>query len=158
MGEDCVLCVSTSERLPFQDDVFDAVTSVCVFEHLYDDALAFLEIFRVLKSGGQLLATVDSLESPFVSERHRQWHRKSSYCNQFYSDKTLTEKLRTAGFANVSAHYIMGSRLAVYWEILNERTGPFSLILAPLFYPIIHLSEGHHRDSGYKIFVQAQKP
>lgn len=45
------------EKIPFQNELFDAVTALDVLEHV-DDSKALIEINRVLKKGGILIATV----------------------------------------------------------------------------------------------------
>ena len=47
-------------RLPFPDDTFDRIIASEVLEHVPDDQVALDEIFRVLKPGGTLAATVPS--------------------------------------------------------------------------------------------------
>ena len=46
--------VVDAHRLPFQDDTFDFVYSLAVFEHLHSPWIAAGEIWRVLKPGGQV--------------------------------------------------------------------------------------------------------
>jgi 2-polyprenyl-3-methyl-5-hydroxy-6-metoxy-1,4-benzoquinol methylase len=48
----------SSERLPFDDGVFDFVMSSDVIEHLLDPSYAIDEIFRVLNPKGRLLISV----------------------------------------------------------------------------------------------------
>ena len=47
------------ERLPFQDDFFDVVTALAVFEHIEPRNLVGLhkEIYRILKPGGMYIMT-----------------------------------------------------------------------------------------------------
>lgn len=47
-----------SERLPYQNNYFDLVLCMEVFEHLFDLSLLISEIKRVLKKGGHVYATV----------------------------------------------------------------------------------------------------
>ena len=147
----------TAEKMSFKDGTFDKVVSVCVFEHLYNDVDAFKEFHRVLNEKGILLATVDSLSSPYVTEQHKKWHMHACYCKQLYDAVSITEKLKRSGFKDVEAYYIMGSRISVCWEIMIERMGVFSFFLLPIFYPSILLSERKPRKSGYKIFIKAMK-
>jgi SAM-dependent methyltransferase len=148
---------ATAEKMPFNDKSFDKIVSVCVFEHLYDDLAAFREFHRVLSDKGIVLATVDSLNSPYVSKEHIEWHMSACYCKQLYTIEGITDKLKAAGFGKVEAFYIMGSRVSVFWEILMEKTGVFAFILLPIFWPLIMVLEGGEKKSGYKIFVKAAK-
>jgi SAM-dependent methyltransferase len=148
---------ATAESLTFDDGSFDTLVSVCVFEHLYDDVKAFREFHRVLNTNGVLLATVDSLNSPYVSDKHKRWHMHACYCKQLYDTKSIREKLTLAGFKKIEAHYIMGDGISVFWEKLMERIGVFAFVLLPFFFPAIMLLEGGPKKSGYKIFVRAEK-
>jgi SAM-dependent methyltransferase len=56
--------IGVAEELPFNDDVFDAVFSVAVLEHVRDPFRAAKEISRVLKPGGKLFCSVPFLQ-PF---------------------------------------------------------------------------------------------
>ena len=58
--------VGTVEALPFASESFNLVTANVVVEHLEHPALAFAEIFRVLKSGGCFMFRTPSARSYFV--------------------------------------------------------------------------------------------
>ena len=47
-----------SERLEFQDELFDVVCSTEVLEHLVDPEVALAELYRVCKKGGKLIVSV----------------------------------------------------------------------------------------------------
>lgn len=47
-----------SERFPFDDGAFDGAVCIEVLEHLYDPKFTVSEIYRVLKPGGLLVASV----------------------------------------------------------------------------------------------------
>lgn len=53
------------EALPFRDGVFDAVVCIGVVMHVLDDAMALRELSRVLRPGGRLVLSFNSLLSPF---------------------------------------------------------------------------------------------
>lgn len=147
----------TAEELGFQPGSFDRVVSVCVFEHLFNDKKAFEEIYRVLKPGGVLSATVDSLVHPSIPVSFIENHKTTCYCNQLYTKESIAEKLKDAGFSAVDAYYIMGSTISVKWEMLTEKAGVFAYFLIPLIYPFVLVSEGGKKKHGYKLAVKATK-
>ncbi|MBN2701856.1 MAG: class I SAM-dependent methyltransferase [Methylohalobius sp. ZOD2] len=65
--------VGINEKLPFQDETFDAVFSLAVLEHVKDPFRCAKEIARVLKKGGTLYCVV-----PFLQPLH-------GYPNHFYN-------------------------------------------------------------------------
>ncbi len=54
--------VCDAQRLPFEDDQFDVVLALGLYDHVPDLTLALREAHRVLTSGGRLLASVGGLE------------------------------------------------------------------------------------------------
>jgi SAM-dependent methyltransferase len=84
--------ISDGHNLCFADGQFDIVTSIAVFEHLYDPFAAAREIFRVLKPGGALVGGAAFLE-PF----HAQ-----SYFHMTHLG--ITEVLRQAGFSAIAVY------------------------------------------------------
>jgi ubiquinone/menaquinone biosynthesis C-methylase UbiE len=154
----CSFKLENAENMSFEINSFDKIISVCVFEHMYNDGKAFSEMFRVLKPGGKLSATIDSLNSKFISEDFRAKHIKECYCAQMYSIDSITNKLMQAGFTNIKAHYIIGGRLGVFYEKSLERFGAIAYLLLLPFYPVILIMENKFKQSGYKIYVTAIKP
>jgi SAM-dependent methyltransferase len=101
--------IADAAELPFDDDSFDLVLCIEVFEHLFSPDRAAAEIFRVLRPGGQLVASVPnaaywrlranllvgvwdelSLERPWRDPHIR-----------FFTVPTLERMLRCAGFGRV---------------------------------------------------------
>jgi 2-polyprenyl-3-methyl-5-hydroxy-6-metoxy-1,4-benzoquinol methylase len=50
-----------NEKIDFPDDMFDAVTSIAVIEHVFDPYYVVSEIHRVLKSGGVFVVEVPNI-------------------------------------------------------------------------------------------------
>lgn len=59
--------VADAHRLPFRDEVFDAVVSFNTFEHLQNPFIAAKEILRVLKPGGKVV-----IHTAFLQPLHEQ--------------------------------------------------------------------------------------
>jgi SAM-dependent methyltransferase len=57
--------VATNQSIPFQDEVFDAVLSLNVLEHVTDPFQSASELVRVLKPGGRIYCVV-----PFLQPEH----------------------------------------------------------------------------------------
>ncbi len=62
---------SDARRLPFHDGTFDTVTSICVLEHIPEDGdrEAMQEIYRVLRSGGIAVITLEAADATRESWR-----------------------------------------------------------------------------------------
>jgi len=54
--------VFDGRELPIQDEAVDGIISTAVLEHVEDPIQLVLEMFRILKEGGQLLVTVPFIE------------------------------------------------------------------------------------------------
>ncbi len=112
-------------RLPFPDGTFDRIIASEVLEHVTDDQVALEEIFRVLKPGGTLAATVPSwlpeqvcwalsneYHAPFVEGGHVR----------IYSEPKLRARMRTAGLRPGAAHHAHALHSPYWW--LKCAVGP----------------------------------
>lgn len=112
-------------RLPFADDTFDRIIASEVLEHVADDQVALDEVFRVLKPGGTLAATVPSwlpekicwalseeYHAPFVEGGHVR----------IYSEPVLRSRMRRAGLRPGRAHHAHALHSPYWW--LKCAVGP----------------------------------
>ncbi len=65
--------IAVGEQLPFNDEVFDAVHTNAVLEHVKDPFACAREIMRVLKPGGDLMCCVPFLE-PYHGYPHHYYN------------------------------------------------------------------------------------
>lgn len=89
-------------NMPFPDGYFDIVLAFSTLEHIPDPAArdrAFLEVTRVLKSGGYAIITVPNLFSTFYfAHRRNQRQNRSDYgYSHLYSPWALKRQLQRAG-------------------------------------------------------------
>ncbi len=92
--------MGVGEKLPFKDDMFDAVLSLSVLEHVKDPFQCAKEIARVLKPGGVLICSV-----PFLQPYH-------GYPHHYYN-------MTTQGIQNLFASYLEIDKVVV-----NENESP----------------------------------
>jgi SAM-dependent methyltransferase len=62
------------EQIPFEDARFDLITCLDVLEHVEDDRVGLLELKRVTKPGGWLLATVPAYQALWSSHDTANHH------------------------------------------------------------------------------------
>ncbi|OGV41777.1 MAG: hypothetical protein A2X48_14285 [Lentisphaerae bacterium GWF2_49_21] len=86
-----------AEEICHPNNSFDIVISICAIEHFNDSKKSIAEMFRVLKPGGQLLVTVDSLEN-INSREFIEFHRKFCLVQKYYTVGTVRKELEAVGF------------------------------------------------------------
>ncbi len=68
-------------NLPFENEEFDVIIAMDVFEHISEDSLAIQEVYRVLKNGGWLIFSVPAYSWLYsnhdvVLKHFRRYNRK----------------------------------------------------------------------------------
>ena len=127
-----------------QENTFDLALSVDVMEHIEEDVLVFKNLCSSLKKGGILLISTpsdqggsdvhDDHEDSFIEEHVRDG----------YAIEEIEQKLKTAGFSNVTSRYAYGTpgkiswRISMKWPIQIANAGKLLLILLPFYYIIFY--------------------
>ena len=158
LSENGKCVISTAEKLPFKPTTFDKVVSVCALEHFKDDEAAIREMYRVLKSNGTLVLTVDSLTYK-ISKDILAAHRAKNYVVNYYSLTKLKNKLEKGGFKVEDAKYFVNSPLSVLFFILSVKNVWISMIIFPLALAITIISDllKGKNDEGIFLAVKAKK-
>jgi SAM-dependent methyltransferase len=159
VGTHCTYLLSPAETLPFPTETFDKVISVCALEHFLSDTAALGEMARVLKPGGILGISVDSMSGPFVKESYRKWHAQEHFVRNYYDLDSLRTKLQGAGLQPLEHRYLLTSRLTCWAFRLNRRYRfPFTFFV-PFLYPLTRLCDaldGSH-GGGLILALKAKK-
>lgn len=94
------LVASHGPQAPFREGVFDAVTAFDALEHIQDDAGTLLEIHRMLKPGGVLVASGPAYQFLYAQQDRITHHVRR------YTLGELKRKAAAAGLEVVKGTYI----------------------------------------------------
>ena len=128
--------VGDGHQLPFHDNVFDAIISEAVLEHVLEPKQVVAEIYRVLKPGGYVCAAV-----PFLQGFHASPHDYQRYTvpgfNHLFSAFMKIESGACAG-PTASLHWIFREYAGLVFSFGNLLVAKIiSLIIGWLTFPII---------------------
>lgn len=121
-----------AEQMDLADESFDKVVSFCVIEHFQRDQRVLEHVHRVLKPGGTLFISADSLSNPEITEAERAAHRRRYAVNTFYTVDVLLQKLEAAGFGLEETKYILTTPVTLALVRLSWRLDDLPESLLPL--------------------------
>lgn len=99
------------ETIGFPDDKFDIIFSICVIEHIENYEEVLQECRRILKPGGRILFTVDTLEQ-IPDENLVAKHTGQHHVYQYFRQDTLGALLTRIGFRDIQFAQLFRSPLA----------------------------------------------
>lgn len=102
-------------QLPFCQDGFDVVLALDAFEHFEDDLAAMREVFRVLRPGGTLIATVPAFMALWSPHDEAYHHFRR------YRRPELRGRLEQAGFVTERMSYSSMAHFAPVWALRKLR-------------------------------------
>lgn len=160
-----------AEELDFPENYFDKVISFCVIEHLQDDEKTLRQIARLLKPGGRLFISADSLSNPGLKTEEKESHRRRYHVNQFYNLEVVSNKLQQANLKLERSRFVLSSPLALALSRFSWKLDDLPPILLPLRFIgylflgtvgllALHLFEppAERRNHGLTLLVEASKP
>jgi len=106
-SELCSFSLMNAEEMDLPDQSFDKAMSLCVVEHFNRDETVLRHIARVLRPGGRLVFSADSLSNPGITAEERSRHRRRYAVTTFYTEAVIADKLDRAGFAVEKMQYIL---------------------------------------------------
>jgi len=132
----------TVESLPFRDGSFDKIISISCLEHFSDPWAGLREMQRVLRPGGRLAISVDSLLEQNSSAAFRQWHRVKHFVNNYFDETSLVRGLEDAGFRpDQDVSHMFGSVVAARMREVFVRRPARWVPVFPFLYVGVHLSD-----------------
>jgi SAM-dependent methyltransferase len=159
-GPNIMYAQGVAEALPFADGAFDRVVSVSSVEHFRDPVKGLEEMFRVLRPGGRLAISVDTLTRENSSPAFRRWHRQRHHVTTYFREDELASILTAAGFC------VDGTTVHMFCSPLSRRAREMFirrprllLPLFPLFRALVALGDAApSRAHGQIVALAAVRP
>lgn len=154
--DDCKLFftrIGRDERVKFEyadltsmeyKEAWDLVLSVDVMEHIEEDRAVFKKIYQGLKPGAYLLISTPSDQGG--SDVHHE-HDESfidEHVRDGYGIDDIDEKLRDAGFSDITIKYSYGRPGKISWKlsmkfpIILANASKLFLLLLPFYYLLVY--------------------
>jgi SAM-dependent methyltransferase len=150
-----VYICGVAEALPFPNSTFDKVVSISCLEHFADPLQGLREMTRVLKPGGRLALSVDSLLPENSAASFRAWHKRRHFVTHYFHRDELLGMLKAVGLRcepECTVH-LFRSRLAARLRQLFIRHPRAWLPLFPLFYSVVWLADRLADDTHGQIII-----
>ncbi|GLY76920.1 class I SAM-dependent methyltransferase [Actinoallomurus iriomotensis] len=146
-------------RLPFADESFDALLSVCAIEHFDDGGTALDEMSRILKPGGELFMSADVLSRSRDWPKLREAHCEKYHVQHTYTHETLAGLLGERGMELVDYSYQFRSRTTERLYLsLSAYGGRVGFNAAAPLTPLVALADRRSpNDRGSIVLIRARK-
>lgn len=126
-----------------KDNCFDLVLCVDVMEHIEEDVKVMTNYCSSLKPGGLLIISTPSDQGGSDVHGDQDTSFIEEHVRDGYNMHEIKEKLKTAGFTRVKAHYSYGPPGQVSWRISMKypmkllNLSQLFLIVLPVYYLVV---------------------
>jgi SAM-dependent methyltransferase len=146
------------QQAGFADNSFDWIFSFCVIEHIpeYEEILEICH--RILKPGGRLVLSADSLAG--VPDDVREKHRIEHHVAKYFAVPEMRSLFERIGFRDIDVYPIFRSRYALKHFIDGvDRDFVFGYVETLIKYGWLRVSEAccKNRDSGLFLVAKMRK-
>jgi SAM-dependent methyltransferase len=98
-------------EIGYPQESFDRIFSICVLEHIPEHREILAECQRILKPGGEMVFSVDTLEA-ITDHALKQKHMLAHHVVHYYTRDGLRDILTDAGFVDIRIDTMFRSELA----------------------------------------------
>lgn len=141
------------ENANFENEYFDKIFSVCVIEHISNYVEVLKETYRILKKDGQMIFSVDALET-IQDKRLLEKHKKKHFVEHYFKKEELMELLKELGFKKIEIYPIFKSNYAkkLFIEGINNKF-KHGLLGTILSYGFLNFEENKCTNENKGIFL-----
>jgi 2-polyprenyl-3-methyl-5-hydroxy-6-metoxy-1,4-benzoquinol methylase len=154
---------------------FNMILSVDVMEHILEDVQVFKNFYKALQPGGMVLISTPSDQGGSDTHHDHDQDEVSGFIDEHVRDGygigEIEEKLRSAGFTNVSARYSYGWpgslawRLSMKYPIQTLNVSKLFFLILPFYYLLVfpfvlilnYLDISKNWKTGTGLIVKARK-
>jgi len=141
------------ENAKFEKEWFDKIFSICVIEHIPNYIEILREAHRILKNDGQMIFSVDALET-IQDYKLLEKHKKQHFVEKYFNKQELKTILEEIGFKRIEIYPIFKSNFARELFIKKIIMGSHFGLLSPIFtYGILKYEESKCTDENKGIFL-----
>lgn len=150
--------IADAEAIPFKDESFDKIVCSSSLEHFKNDIKALKEMRRVLKMGGIVVLTVDSVNIELEGLKE---HRYAASVVNYYDITKIEKALEMSGFKVLLSKDLINSALSKFFFKLGVKlkwSGIAWIVMSIVVYPLCLASDKYFgKRNGYTLILKAEK-
>lgn len=144
------------ENAKFETEYFDKIFSICVIEHIPNYLELFKEAHRILKMDGQMIFSVDALET-IEDNNLLEKHKKQHFVEHYFRMDELKLILEDIGFRRIEIYPVFKSSFAknLFIKGINNNF-QFGFLRSILLYGLLKYEENKCTNESKGIFLIAK--
>lgn len=144
------------EEARIEEESYDKIFSICVIEHITNYVDVLKEMYRILKKQGQIVFSVDCLET-IEDSNLLEKHRRDHFVEKYFRRGELEALLKEIGYSKVEVYPIFRSSFAKKLFIDGIRSKfRYSLISSLINYLRLVYHETRFEGGGKGLFLIAK--
>jgi ubiquinone/menaquinone biosynthesis C-methylase UbiE len=145
----------SAESIAYPSSTFNKVVSVSCLEHFAEPLQGLREMARVLKPGGRVAISVDSLLPENSPASFREWHARRHFVTHYFNREELLGMMKSVGLRcePERTEHLFRSRLAARIRQFFIRRPRLLLPLFPFLYGAVRFADRMMDDMHGQIII-----